>query len=244
MTAQVEERAGSGDVTLAVAGRRVVAGSVEADAVVSQFLGRPVRLTQVVPEQAILHRQLPDDVGLVPERMALSTPFGPGVTGRILIIVATPEAIGVLAMGRGRVGALPLSEKRDAFVRVVGTGMSVSEACRRLGGAPADRNALATRADGHDCERREAPLSECDHAEQPSAVRPVPVRGRADPLSNYAVHIQRVATIAGILTQPFRTDQLGWPTWWPSWSCGFEARGGCASEGRRVCLVDGEHDLG
>ncbi len=36
-------------------------------------------------------------------------------------------------MGRGRVGALPLSEKRDAFVRLVGAGVSVSEACRRVG---------------------------------------------------------------------------------------------------------------
>ncbi len=29
-------------------------------------------------------------------------------------------------MGRGRVGALPLSEKRDVFVRLVGAGTSVS----------------------------------------------------------------------------------------------------------------------
>ena len=36
-------------------------------------------------------------------------------------------------MGRGRVGALPLSEKRDAFVRLIGAGVSVSEACRRVG---------------------------------------------------------------------------------------------------------------
>ena len=36
-------------------------------------------------------------------------------------------------MGRGRVGALPLSEKRDVFVRLVGAGTSVSEACRRVG---------------------------------------------------------------------------------------------------------------
>lgn len=36
-------------------------------------------------------------------------------------------------MARGRVGALPLAEKRDVFVRLVATGMSVSEACRRVG---------------------------------------------------------------------------------------------------------------
>ncbi len=36
-------------------------------------------------------------------------------------------------MGRGRVGALPLSEKRAEFVRLIGAGVSVSEACRRVG---------------------------------------------------------------------------------------------------------------
>ena len=36
-------------------------------------------------------------------------------------------------MGQGRVGALPLSEKRDAFVRLIATGVSVAEASRRVG---------------------------------------------------------------------------------------------------------------
>lgn len=55
------------EVLVEVGGRRAVAGSPEADAVLSGHLGRPVRLTQVVPEDARLHRQLPDEQGLVPE---------------------------------------------------------------------------------------------------------------------------------------------------------------------------------
>ena len=73
VAAQVEERNGTATVTVAVAGRRAVAGSAEADAALSQHLGRSVRLTQVVPEQAMLHRQLPDDQGLVPEWMSNAT---------------------------------------------------------------------------------------------------------------------------------------------------------------------------
>jgi len=73
VAAQVEERNGTATVTVAVAGRRAVAGSAEADAALSRHLGRSVRLTQVVPEQAMLHRQLPDDEGLVPEWMSDAT---------------------------------------------------------------------------------------------------------------------------------------------------------------------------
>ncbi len=73
VTAQVDEETEAGEVTVSVAGDRVVAGSPEADAAVSEHLGRPVRLTPVVPEQARLHRQLPDDEGLVPEWMSGAT---------------------------------------------------------------------------------------------------------------------------------------------------------------------------
>ncbi|MFL6138989.1 MAG: MOSC domain-containing protein [Frankiaceae bacterium] len=63
---------GSGDgetaVTLHVPGRSAwPAGSAEADDALSAHLGRGVRLTTVVPEDARLHRRLPDDPGLVPE---------------------------------------------------------------------------------------------------------------------------------------------------------------------------------
>ncbi len=75
VAAQVEGRNGTVAVAVAVAvaGRRAVAGTAEADAALSQHLGRPVRLTQVVPEQAMLPRQLPDDEGLVPEWMSDAT---------------------------------------------------------------------------------------------------------------------------------------------------------------------------
>lgn len=83
VAAQVEERTGTVAVAVAVAGRRAVAGTAEADAALSQHLGRPVRLTQVVPEQAMLHRQLPDDEGLVPEWMSDAT-AGQEVTTEVL----------------------------------------------------------------------------------------------------------------------------------------------------------------
>jgi MOSC domain-containing protein len=69
VTARVDERAEAGAVTVSLAERRFRAGSAAADAAVSGHLGRPVRLTSVVPERAMLHRQLPDDDGLVPEWM-------------------------------------------------------------------------------------------------------------------------------------------------------------------------------
>lgn len=59
----------SNDVAVAVGGRSAVAGSAQADALLSEHLGRPVRMTQVVPDKAQLHRQLPDDPGLVPDWM-------------------------------------------------------------------------------------------------------------------------------------------------------------------------------
>ncbi|MGW0433607.1 MOSC domain-containing protein [Micromonospora sp. NPDC003197] len=57
------------DLMLRVAGSEVRAGTAEADAVLSAHLGRPVRLSRQLPPDAKLHRQLPDEVGLVPEWM-------------------------------------------------------------------------------------------------------------------------------------------------------------------------------
>ena len=58
---------GSDEVLLEVAGRTVHAGSAEADAVLSEHVGREVRLASSVPAQARLHRQLPDEPAMVPE---------------------------------------------------------------------------------------------------------------------------------------------------------------------------------
>ena len=62
------------DCTLEVAGRRVIAGTPEAESVLGIHLGRGVRLTRDVPERARLHRQLPDPDGLVPEWMPDASP--------------------------------------------------------------------------------------------------------------------------------------------------------------------------
>jgi len=72
VTAQVHEH--SSEVTVQVQGRRAVAGSERAGALLSEHLGRPVRLTQSVPEQARLHRRLPEEQGLVPDWMTGAVP--------------------------------------------------------------------------------------------------------------------------------------------------------------------------
>lgn len=68
VAARLDDRAGEGAL-LAVAGRRATAGSAAADALLSGHLGRAVRVTPVVPVQARLRRQLPDDPGPVPAWM-------------------------------------------------------------------------------------------------------------------------------------------------------------------------------
>lgn len=60
---------GGSEVIVGVHGRRAIAGSRQADELLSEHLQRPVRLTQDVPDQARMHRQLPDDPGLVPQWM-------------------------------------------------------------------------------------------------------------------------------------------------------------------------------
>ncbi len=72
VTAQVDEH--SSGVVVQVQGRRAVAGSERADALLSEHLGRPVQLTQSVPEQARLHRRLPEEQGLVPDWMTGAVP--------------------------------------------------------------------------------------------------------------------------------------------------------------------------
>jgi len=72
VTAQVDEH--SSGVVVQVQGRLAVAGSERADALLSEHLGRPVQLTQSVPEQARLHRRLPEEQGLVPDWMTGAVP--------------------------------------------------------------------------------------------------------------------------------------------------------------------------
>jgi len=72
VTAQVDEH--SSEVVVQVQGRRAVAGSEQADALLSEYLGRPVRLTRSVPDQARLHRRLPEEQGLVPDWMTGAVP--------------------------------------------------------------------------------------------------------------------------------------------------------------------------
>ncbi len=52
----------------------VRAGTAEADAVLSRYLGRAVHLSRTVPPGATLRRVLPDEVGLVPQWLAGAEP--------------------------------------------------------------------------------------------------------------------------------------------------------------------------
>lgn len=65
---------GEGDaapnVWIEVGGAALPAGSWRADAALSDHLGRRVHLTREVPENARLHRRLPDEPDMVPEWMA------------------------------------------------------------------------------------------------------------------------------------------------------------------------------
>ena len=67
------EATGDDRVTIGVGGRSATAGTGQADALLSEHLGRPTRLTRVVPDEPRLHRQLPDVQGLVPEWMGAAT---------------------------------------------------------------------------------------------------------------------------------------------------------------------------
>jgi uncharacterized protein YcbX len=65
----VGTRLGDDGLELQVDGRTVRAGTGDADAALSAYLGRPVRLTRDMPAHARLHRMLPEDAGMVPEWM-------------------------------------------------------------------------------------------------------------------------------------------------------------------------------
>lgn len=61
-----------GTVVLRLDGRTLVAGKPATDEALTEYLGRPVRLTRTVPAGARLHRRVPDQAGLVPDWMALA----------------------------------------------------------------------------------------------------------------------------------------------------------------------------
>lgn len=58
-----------GGIALSIAGRSTLAGSRAADAMLSRHVGRQLQLIRQVPETPTLHRQMPEDDGLVPTWM-------------------------------------------------------------------------------------------------------------------------------------------------------------------------------
>jgi uncharacterized protein YcbX len=69
------------DVVLHFGGTSLPAGKPETDAALGAFLGRPLRLSQVLPDQARLHRLLPDEPGMTPDWLADAQPGQDLVTG-------------------------------------------------------------------------------------------------------------------------------------------------------------------
>ncbi|MBV1852876.1 MOSC domain-containing protein [Catellatospora tritici] len=105
-----------GDTVVRVAGRDHLAGTAEADRALSEWLGRPVRLSREAPAGARLHRLLPDDPGMVPDWLAA----GPGQEtdaaytardGRFVdfgaVHLVTTGALAALAAEIGRDGVDP-----------------------------------------------------------------------------------------------------------------------------------------
>lgn len=96
-----------------VGGREVLAGTVEADATLSAFLGRPVRLSRQLPADPRLHRQLPDEPDMVPDWMSAAGPgqelvtamSGPARVGRFVdfgaVHLVTTGALAALARRMG-----------------------------------------------------------------------------------------------------------------------------------------------
>jgi uncharacterized protein YcbX len=113
-------------VILDIAGRAHRAGTAEADAALSAHLGREVRLTRVVPDDARLHRTQPAEAGMVPEWMA-SAPGEDLVTavagarpgGRFVdygpVHLVTTGALAGLAERLGRAG-VPVARFRPNLV--------------------------------------------------------------------------------------------------------------------------------
>jgi hypothetical protein len=54
-------------LTVEVDGSALRAGSAEADAALSRYLARPLRLSRDIPPDAKLHRRLPDEIGMLPD---------------------------------------------------------------------------------------------------------------------------------------------------------------------------------
>ncbi len=112
-------RADGTDCTLTVGGRRVTAGTAEAEAVLGTHLGRRVRLTRDVPARAQLHRLLPEQAGLVPGWMRDVRPGQELVTdvqgaqpgGRFVdfgaVHLVTTGALALLAQRLGRPAVQP-----------------------------------------------------------------------------------------------------------------------------------------
>ena len=112
------DEAGGGEdlpVTVHVGAAAWPAGGGQADAALSAYLGRPVRLSRVVPEAARLHRLLPEQAGLVADWMS-----GAGAGAELVTEIA---------------GARPGGRFVDfAAVHLVSTG-ALTELAHRLGRA-------------------------------------------------------------------------------------------------------------
>jgi uncharacterized protein YcbX len=104
-----------------VGGRAVRAGSADADAALSDHLGRSVRLSRDPPSDARLHRRVPDEVGMVPDWMDDVRPGqetvtgiqGPGRFGRFVDFGAVHVlTTGALALLGRRVGGVDVAADR------------------------------------------------------------------------------------------------------------------------------------
>ena len=108
-------------VMVDVGGRVVRAGSADADAALSDHLGRTVRLSRDIPPDARLHRLLPDEVGMMPDWMADAMPgqervtamAGPGLIGRFVDFGAVHlVTTGALALLGRRMGGVDVAAQR------------------------------------------------------------------------------------------------------------------------------------
>lgn len=103
-------------LTLHVEGTALRAGSAEADAGLSNYLGRPVRLSRQSPPDARVHRTLPDDAGMVPDWMedirpgqeTITAVAGAGRVGRFVdygaVHIVTTGALSALSERVGGTG--------------------------------------------------------------------------------------------------------------------------------------------
>lgn len=108
-------------VMVEVGGRSVRAGSADADAALSDHLGRPVRLSRDIPPDARLHRLLPDEIGMMPGWMkdvlpgqeTVTAMAGPGLIGRFVDFAAVHlVTTGALALLGRRMGGVDVAARR------------------------------------------------------------------------------------------------------------------------------------